>query len=33
LRESWADLDAVISACEWPNAPVTPEIANQVEVA
>jgi len=28
LRENWADLDAVIAACEWPNAPVTPEIAN-----
>ncbi len=33
LREDWANLDAVIAACEWPNVPVTPEIANQVEVA
>jgi len=33
LREDWANLDAVIAACEWPNVPVTPEIANRVEVA
>lgn len=33
LRESWADLDAVIAACEWPNAPATLEIANRVEFA
>jgi len=33
LRESWANLDAVVAACEWPNVPVTPEIADRVEVA
>jgi flagellar secretion chaperone FliS len=33
LRESWANLDAVIAACEWPSIPATSEFANQVEVA
>ncbi len=33
LRESWANLDAVVTACEWPSVPVTSEFAHQVEVA
>jgi len=33
LRESWANLDAVVTACEWPSVPVTSDIASQVEVA
>ena len=33
LRESWANLDSVIAACERPCVPVTSEIVNQVEFA
>ena len=33
LRESWANLDTVIAACERPFVPGTSEIANQVEFA
>jgi len=33
LRESWANLDAVVAACEWPSVPVTSDAADRVEVA